>query len=102
MTIGQMFKLLNLKTALIFTLVLVVLLGATQLVLANEMSTEGQRIRELEEQKFKLGNEIRALEKEMAALGSLTRIESQAGELGFAYDSAAFEYLSPPKLAQAQ
>lgn len=96
-----MIKLLSIKFFLIFTLILVVLLGATQLVLANEMSTEGQKIRELEEQKFKLGNEIRALEKEMATLGSLTRIESQAGELGFSYDSSAFEYLSPPKLAQA-
>ena len=94
-------KLLNLKPLLIITLVTVALLGVVQLVLANEMSTEGQKIRELEEQKFKLGNEIRALGKEMAALGSLTRIESQAGELGFSYDSAAFEYLSPPKLAQA-
>ena len=96
-----MIKLLNLKSLSITISILVVLLGATQLVLANEMSAEGQKIRELGEQKFKLGNEIRALGKEMAALGSLTRIEFQAGELGFSYDSAAFEYLSPPKLAQA-
>ena len=94
-------KLLNLKSTLITIFTLAALLGAVQLVLANEMSTEGQKIRELEEQHFKLGNEIRSLEKEMAALGSLTRIESQAQELGFSYDSAAFEYLSPPKLAQA-
>lgn len=95
-------QIVNFKTVLAAVFALIVLLGATQLVLANEMSTEGQRIRELEEQKFKLGNEIRALEKEVAALGSLTRIESKAQELGFSYGSAAFEYLSPPKLAQAQ
>jgi len=93
-------KFLNLKSLSITIFTLVALLGATQLILANEMSTEGQKIRELEEQKLKLGNEILVLEKEMAALGSLTRIGSQAGELGFSYDSAAFEYLSPPKLAQ--
>jgi len=96
-----MVKILNLKSLSITIFILVAVLGATQLILANEMSTEGQGIRELEEQKSKLGNEIRALEKEMAALGSLTRIECQAGELGFSYNSAAFEYLSPPKLAQA-
>lgn len=96
-----MCKLPNFKSLSITIFSLVVLLGATQLILANEMSTEGQKIRELEEQKFKLGNEVLALEKEMAALGSLMRIESQAQELGFSYNSAAFEYLSPPKLAQA-
>ncbi len=95
-----MVKLLNLKSLLIVTLVLVVLLGATQLVLANEMSAKGPRIRELEEQRSALGSEIRGLEKEMAALGSLARVESRAQELGFSYNSAAFEYLSPPKLAQ--
>jgi len=95
-----MFKLPNLKSLLISTLVLIVLLGATQLVLANGMSNEGQKIRELEERKIELGNEIRALEKEVADLGSLTRVESQARELGFSYNSTAFEYLSPPKLAQ--
>jgi len=96
-----MIKLLNLKSLLIITLVTVALLGAVQLILANEMSTEGQKIREFEEQKAVLKNEIRGLEKETAALSSLTRIESQAQELGFVYNSAAFEYLSPPKLAQA-
>lgn len=97
-----MAKLLNLKSALILTLVLVVLLGATQLVLANEMSTEGQKIRELEEQKFKLENENRALEKEVAGLGSLARVQKEAEGLGLGYNSHVFEYLSPPKLAQAQ
>ena len=96
-----MVKILNLKSLSITIFILVAVLGATQLILANEMSTEGQRIREFEEQKLKLGDEVRTLEKEMAVLGSLTRIESQAGELGFSYNSAAFEYLSPPKLAQA-
>ena len=84
------------------TLVLIVLLGATQLVLANEMSSEGQKIRELEKQKFQLGNEIRVLEKEVAALGALSRIQTQAGGLGFLRNPQVFEYLSPPKLAQAQ
>ncbi len=102
MTIGQMFKLLNLKTALILTLALVVLLGATQLVLANEMSSEGQKIRELEEQKFGLENEIRTLDKEVAGLGSLNRVQKEAEALGLLYKPEIFEYLSPPKLAQAQ
>ena len=93
-------KLLNLKSLSITIFTLVILLGAIQLVLANEMSAEGQGIRELEEQKLELGNEIRGLEKETAALSSLTRIEFQAQEFGFFYDSTAFEYLSPPKLAQ--
>jgi len=81
---------------------LIVVLGATQLVLANEMSTEGQNVRELEEQKFQLQNEIRGLEKDVAALGSLIRVEFQAEELGLSYKPEIFEYLSPPKLAQAQ
>lgn len=97
-----MIKLPNIKTVLIFTLVLVVLLGATQLVLANEMSTEGQRIRDLSEQKFQLQNEVRDLEKQVAALGSLGGVEFQAKELGFSYNPQAFEYFSPPKLAQAK
>ena len=94
-------KLLNLKLILTVTFVLVVLLGATQLVLANEMSTEGQRIRDLGEQRFQLQNEVRDLEKQVAALGSLGGVEFQAKELGFSYNPQAFEYFSPPKLAQA-
>ena len=93
-------KLPNLKSLSIIVFILIAVLGATQLVLANEMSTEGLKIRELEEQKFKLGNEICGLKKETAALSSLNRVELQAQELGFIYNSAAFEYLSPPKLAQ--
>ena len=94
-----MFKLKSVLTA---TFILVALLGATQLVVANGMSTEGQRVRELEEQKSKLQDEIRGLGKEVAALGSLARVGFRAGELGFFYNPKAFEYLSPPKLAQAK
>jgi len=95
-------KLLNLKSALISTLVLIVLLGAAQLVLANSMSGEGQKIRGLEEQKSQLQKETQSLEKEVATLGSLSRIETKANELGLSYNVGVFEYLSPPKLAQAQ
>ncbi len=94
-------KLLNITTFLIFILTLVALLGATQLILANEMSTEGQRIRCLSEQRFQLQNEVRDLEKQVAALGSLSGVELKAQELGFFYNPQAFEYLSTPKLAQA-
>lgn len=97
-----MIKLLNLKIVSIIILVLVVALGSTQLVLANEMSTEGQRIREFEAQKSELENEIRALEKEVAALGSLARVQKEAEVLGLSYKPEIFEYLSPPKLAQVQ
>lgn len=96
-----MVKLLNLKLALISTLTLVVLLGAAQLVLANGMSGEGQKIRGLEERRSQLQNEIRVLEKEVAALGSLSQIQVRAEELGFSKNLQAFEYVSPPKLAQA-
>ena len=97
-----MIKLLTIKTALIVTFTLVVVLGAAQFVLANEMSTEGQGIRDLEEQKFQLQNEVRNLEKQVAALGSLSGVETQAKEFGFSYTSQAFEYFSSPKLAQAK
>lgn len=97
-----MIKLPTIKTALISTLSLVVLLGAAQFVLANEMSTEGQRIRVLGEQRFQLRNEVQDLGKQVAALGSLGGVEFQAKELGFFYNSQAFEYFSPPKLAQAK
>ncbi len=97
-----MIKLLNLKSILIATFILVVLLGATQLVLANELSTEGQKIRESETQRCELENEIQALKKNVAHLGSFSRIEEQAVELGFKYNPQAFEYLSYPKLAQVQ
>lgn len=92
----------KLKTLSITIFILVVLLGAGQLVLANEMSSEGQKIRELEERKLVLEDEVQALEKEVAALGSLTRIQREAAELGLTRNSQAFEYLSPPKLARAQ
>jgi len=95
-------KFLGLKTALILILVLIVALGTAQLVLANEMSTEGQRVRELEEQKAQLKREVRMLKKDVAALGSLDRIQREAERLGFVSNPQAFEYLSPPKLAQAQ
>jgi cell division protein FtsL len=91
---------LKLKSLLITTFILITLLGATQLVLANEMSSEGQKIRELEEQKILLEDEIQILEKEVAALGSLTRIQEEAEGMGLVRNSRAFEYLSPPKLAQ--
>ena len=97
-----MFKILNLKSLSITIFILIILLGATQLVLANEMSTEGQKIRELEEQRSLLEKEIRSLEKETADLGSLVRVQEEAAALGLSYNSQAFEYLSPPKLAQAQ
>lgn len=97
-----MFKFLNLKSLLIITLVLVVLLGAAQLVLANGMSGEGQRIREFEERQSQLQKDIRALEKEVAALGSLARIQTQAEKLGLSWNPQVFEYVSSPKLAQAQ
>ena len=95
-----MMKLLNLKFVLITNLVFIILLGSTQLILANEMSSEGQKIKELEERKILLEGEVQALEKEIAALGSLTRIQRKAEELGLVRNSQAFEYLSPPKLAQ--
>lgn len=95
-------QIVNFKTALATVFALIVLLGATQLVLANEMSTEGQKIRELEEQKCWLEDEIRALEKEVAGLGSLARVQKEAQTLGLSYKTEIFEYLSPPKLAQAQ
>ena len=69
-----MARLLNTKSILITVFVAAVLLGATQLVLANEMSTEGQRIRDLEEQKAALQNEITGLEKEVAASRRLEQI----------------------------
>lgn len=97
-----MIKLLNLKSALITVFILVALLGAVQLVLANEMSSEGQEIRKLEGQRSLLEDEIRALEKEVAFLGSLVRIEEVAEDLGLGSNPQVFEYLSPPKLAQAQ
>ena len=95
-----MVKLLNIKTFLVFTLILVALLSAAQLVMANGMSAEGKEIRNLEERKFQLQNEVRDLEKQVAALGSLTGVELQARELGLFYSPQAFEYFSPPKLAQ--
>ena len=95
-------KLVNLKSTLILTLTLVVLLGAAQLVLANGMSGEGERIREFEEHQSRLQKEIRALEKEVAASGSLSRIQTQAGDIGLSWNPQSFEYVSPPKLAQAQ
>ena len=94
-------KLLNLKSTLITVFTLVVLLGTVQLVVANEMSSEGQEIRKLEERRSLLEDEIRALEKEVAALGSLVRIEEMAKDLGLGSNPQVFEYLSPPKLAQA-
>ncbi len=94
-------KLLNLKSTLITVFTLVVLLGTVQLVVANEMSSEGQEIRKLEERRSLLEDEIRALEKEVAALGSLVRIEEVAKDLGLGSNPQVFEYLSPPKLAQA-
>jgi len=96
-----MVKFLNLKSLLIITFILVVLLGATQLVLANGMSGEGQKIRGLEERRSQFQGEIRVLEKEVAALGSLSRIQARAEELGFSKNLQVFEYVSPPKLAQA-
>ncbi len=95
-------KLLSLKSILITTLVLIVILGSAQLVLANELSTEGQKIRESEAQRCELENEIQVLKKNVARLGSFSRIEEQAVELGFKYNPQAFEYLSYPKLAQVQ
>lgn len=94
-------QIVNFKTALAIVFALIVLLGVTQLVLANEMSTEGRKIRELEEQKCQLENEVRTLEKEVSALGALSRIKNGAENLGLSYNPQIFDYLSPPKLAQA-
>jgi len=93
-------KLLRLKSLLITTFILVAVLGVAQLVLANEMSSEGQEIRELEERQALLEDEIKTLEKEVAALGSFARVQKEAQKLGLVRNSQAFEYLSPPKLAQ--
>jgi len=90
----------NLKSSLITVFIFAALLGAVQLVLANSMSTEGQKIRELEERKGKLENEIQALEKDVSTLGALSRVQPEAEKLGLFYNSQALEYLSPPKLAQ--
>ena len=97
-----MAKLLNLKSLSIAIFILVAALGATQLVLANGMSGEGQKIRDLEAQRAQLQNEIQILEKEVSTLGALSRIQTQAAELGFSWNPQAFEYISSPKLAQAQ
>jgi len=97
-----MCKLPNFKSLSITIFSLVVLLGATQLILANEMSTEGQRIWDLGERRVQLQNEVRDLEKQVAALGSLGGVELRAKELGFSYNPQAFEYFSPPRLAQAK
>jgi cell division protein FtsL len=91
----------KIKPLLITIFILITLLSSAQLVLANSMSDEGQKIRDLEERKIFLEDQVQTLEKEVAALGSLTRIQKEAADLGLVSNSQAFEYLSPPKLAQA-
>lgn len=97
-----MFKLLNLKSLLINTLVLVVFLAAAQFVLTNEISTQGGQIARLETERAALQKEVAALGREVSQLGSLLRVQAKAQKLGFTYSSTAFEFILPPKLAQAQ
>lgn len=97
-----MTKFLNLKSLLIITFVLVVLLAAGQFVVSNEMSTQGEEILRLESERVVLQKEVAALSQEASQLGSLSRVQEEAQGLGFIYSPTAVEFILPPKLAHAQ
>lgn len=78
------------------------MLFATQLVLANELSSRGADMRQLSLRREELQKDIRLLKSEVASLSSLAEIEEKASRLGFVHQIDATDFLTLPKLAQAQ
>lgn len=95
-------NLITFKISLTLLWSVVILLGIGQFVVANEISTQGEEITRLESERQILQKEVAALGQEAARLGSLLRVREEAQGLGFTYTSTAFEFVLPPKLAQAQ
>lgn len=90
------------KKSLALLSLLVLLLFAGQLVLANEVSDRGSDMRELYSRRSVLQKDVRALKAKVAILGSLASIEERAASLGFLRQTMAADFLALPKLAQAQ
>lgn len=89
------------KHLTLFVLLLLISLSFfIQLTLANNLSTKGGEIKQLEEKKNKLIYEIDLLENEKNRLNSLARIETEALEkLQMYFDVANFEYLDEINVA---
>lgn len=86
-----------LKVFLVVTLVVTVV---GQVVLANSLSTAGEKIRELEAEKKEISASNTAVREELAILGSLERIKGEAEErLGMKDGESVAEFLVPPRLA---
>ena len=71
-----------------------------QLILANNLSTKGGEIKELEQKKGKLVYKISLLENERDKLSSLARVRNEAQEkLNMDFDAAKFDYLKDLNVA---
>ena len=69
-------KLISLITGLVLVLALV------QLVIAHQLATVGDKVRRLEKETNQIETESWQLSEEISKVGALSRISSQAAELG--------------------
>jgi cell division protein FtsL len=95
-------RFLSSKRILILLWSIVFLLGTVQLILANEISTQGGELLKLEERRRHLNDQVVTLRQEVSALGSLARIQDKAQELGFVSNPQALDFIEAPKLAKLQ
>jgi len=68
--------------------VVLVILGVSSVWLSSRVSSEGERLEDLERRASQLRLENQLLEQSVVERRSLTRIEPEAGKLGFSYKPA--------------
>lgn len=78
-----------------FLVLSILFLSVVQVVVSNSLSTSGLELAKMQKEIAVLQKENYILSEELLFESSLTRIASQAGELGFV-DSKAEIYLSTP------
>lgn len=99
--IGNYLLGVNVSSLVFVFVILIAALVISNLVLANNLSTKGEEVRVLENQKAILAKGSEELRNEIAHLSSLSRIKKDAAEqLGMVEAaSTALDYLRPPKFA---
>lgn len=93
-------RFLNAKYILVLLWMATFILGAVQLALANEISTQGGEVAKLEERYGQLEDQVITLRRQVSALGSLARIQEEAQELEFTSNPQALDFIEAPKLAE--
>ncbi len=78
----------------VLIIILVFILGLTQLIITHRLATGGGKIRELEIKASRLEEKNEIIKQETNKLGSLRRISQEAGKLGFAPNNNLY-HLTP-------